>query len=1076
MRKKVKRIMSISILAICIFNNLCLRTSALSNDENNITFRRITVEDGLSQTTVQYIFQDSKGYMWIATIDGLNRYNGHDFKVYKYSDRNEDSISMNYISAVNEDEDGNIWVGTSSGLNKIDSETEEITTYLSGVYGCKLSNDNITEILIDSNKDIYIATTDGLNLYDKRNDNFIRIYGESDDNNNLTSQDIYSIDEDLYGDLWIGTKEGLNKVNRKTNEITNYYANGLSNSISENFIFKIYADDSNNLWIGTYDSGLDKLDIETNKIEHYKHDPSDDNSISGNSIRYILKDSNNKVWVATNNGLSMLEEENNGFINYRSKIYDPQSLVSDDILSLVEDNSGAIWIGTYDGISIFNGKNSFINYKRDYFNSNSLSSNMVAGIHKDDEGLIWVGTVQDGINVIDRENNSINKYKASSNENSLSNNNIRDITGIDDEIWIATENGLTKYDKKTKKFTKYFHEGENSLISNDVRSLYIDKDGDLWITTDDGVCIFDRKSNFKSYKQLFLDNEISEKVFSGITQDKDGEIWIGSSLNGGLIRINKDTEIIKAYRNESNNEKSISFNVVKTIAVDDNNTVWVGTQYGLNKFNREDETFTRYDESDGLTNNFIYGILVDDENNLWISTNYGISKYDVKLDKFINYDDTDGLQGNEFNGYSFHKANDGEMFFGGTNGITTFYPQNLEEKNFLPKVVIGSAYTNQDELLDKEKIKLSYKNNNIYFDFFLPDYANVKRIQYAHKLVGLDKEWILSDNRNYVNYTNLDAGDYIFMVSARNSTGDWSEPTSIEFTVEVKPWKSPIAYMTYLLLAFVIVYITWNRVKILDTLVEQRTNELNKKLNENEELYNKLIKNEKYKNNYFINLSHELRTPLNVIISVEQLVTKLNGDKKNISRDKLNYYMDTVKRNSDRLLKLINNIIDTSKIEAGSYRLDIKEHNIVYLVEDVVLSMKDYIESKGIELIIDPEMEEKIIECDEGEIEKCIVNLVGNAVKFTEAGGRIEVRIRDFGNSVKISVKDTGVGIDRKYHKAIFDRFGQAYNNISEEFGGSGLGLTLTKQLVTLHKGKIYVESEVDKGSEFIIILPTKQR
>ncbi len=1076
MRYKIKKIITFSIITSLILNIICFKASAVNNDKKNIVFKRITVEDGLSQTTVQYLFQDSKGYMWIGTSDGLNRYNGHEFEIYRYRDGYDKSISGNYISSINEDEYGDIWVGTSRGLNKINTETNKIKTYFAGSDGCNLSDNNITEVLIDSNKNIYVATTNGLNLYDRKNDNFIRLYEDEDRTNKLTSQFIYSIDEDTDGDLWIGTKEGLNKVNRETGEITNYYADGLSNSISDNFIYDLYADDNNNLWIGTYNGGLNKLNIETNTIEYYYNNPNNENSIASNSIRYIYKDKNKTIWIATTKGLSRLEKNDNKFINYRSRIYDPQSLVSDEVLYLTEDNSGSIWVGTYDGISIFNNQNSFINYKKDYLDSNSLSDNMIAGIYKDKDGLIWVGTVQNGINIIDKNNNKITKYKSSSDENSISDNNIRDITGINNEIWIATENGLTKYDKDTNKFTKFFHEGENSLISNDVRSLFIDKDGDLWITTENGVCTFDRENNFQSYNELFLNNEIYDTMFSGIAQDKDGDIWIGASLEGGLIRINKNTKEIKVYKNEVDNKKSISFDAVKSIAVDENNTVWIGTSYGLNKFNREDESFTRYNENDGLYNSFIYGILVDDEGSLWISTNYGITKFNVKNNKFINYDLADGLQGNEFNGFSYHKAYDGEMFFGGINGLTSFYPKELIEKDFIPNVVIGSAYTNQDELLDLNEIHLKYKSNNIHFNFFLPDYRNVKKIQYAYKLEGLENEWILADNRNYASYTNLEGGKYTFKVSARNSTGDWSNPTSISFTVGIKPWKSPFAYMSYLLLLFIIIYVIWNRVKILDSLVEQRTNELNKKFKENEELYNKLIQNEKYKNNYFINLSHELRTPLNVIISVEQLITKLNDDKKIISRDKLYYYMDSIRRNSNRLLKLINNIIDTSKIESGSYKLEFKNHDIVYLVEEAVLSMKNYVESKGIELIIDPEIEEKIIECDESEIEKCIVNLVGNAVKFTESGGKIEVKIKDLGNSVEISVKDTGVGIDKGYHKAIFDRFGQAYNNVSEEFGGSGLGLTLTKQLVLLHKGEIFVKSEVNKGSEFIIILPVKQR
>lgn len=1076
MRKKLYKVIFMIIVSIIFIINMSVNNAfAITNDDKNINFKRITVEDGLSQTSVEYLFQDSKGYMWIGTTDGLNRYNGNKFEVFRYSKDKPNSISGNYISAIAEDDEGNIWVGTSRGLNRINTHTSEITTYLPGVNGCNLSNYNITEILIDSKGDIYIATEDGLNLYNEEDDNFIRLYNSGDKKNSLSSQFVYSIVEDNYGNYWIGTDNGLNKIENNSQKIIKYYSDGGDNSINDNFIFKLYADNLDNLWIGTYNGGLNKLDLKTNKIEKFENDPNDDTSIAGNFIRYILRDSRNELWIATNNGLSRLNEEENKFINYKSKIYDPQSIVSNNVLSLFEDKSGAIWVGTYDGISLFNPQNSFKNYKNDPFNTNSLSENMMAGIYEDDEGLLWVGTVNEGLNLIDRKSGNITKFKSSDDEDSLSNNHIRDIVGIQNEIWIATEFGLNKYDKLTKKFTRYYNEdNENSLLYNDVRTLYIDNEGILWIGTRDGLCTFDRKNTFKSYEDIFIKNGITENVFSDIIQDKDGIIWIASALDGGLIRLNKNTNEIKSYRNNEEDRYSISFNALKTIAIDSKNNIWIGSQFGLNKFDRSTEKFHRYTEDSGLSNNFIYGILIDNEDNPWMSTNYGISKFDIKNDKFVDYNVTDGLQSNEFNGYSYFKSKSGEMFFGGINGLTYFYPNQLEEKKFSPNVVIDSIYSGEKEILDISNIKIGYKNSNIQFNFFMPDYRNVSKIQYAYKLDGLDENWIFSDDRNYVSYTNLESGVYKFQVVARNSSGDWSKVTTVSFKVGMKPWQTPLAYVIYALIVSLVLYIIWNRVKILDSLVEQRTHELNSKLKENKELYDKLIKNEKYKNNYFVNLSHELRTPLNVIISTQQLITKLNEEDKDIPKEKILYYMSTLRRNSDRLLKLINNIIDTSKIESGSYKLIIEKHDIVYLVEEIVLSMKDFIEANGIELVIDPDVEEKIIECDGSEIEKCIVNLVGNAVKFTPRGGKIEVRIVDLNNKVKISVKDSGIGIEKKYHDAIFDRFGQAYNDVSEEHGGSGLGLTVTKQLVTLHNGRIFVKSEPGHGSEFVIILPVK--
>ncbi|WP_300385646.1 sensor histidine kinase [Clostridium sp.] len=1079
-----KRSYKIVILFLIFINTLNFKVSALGNKDKNINFKRITVEDGLSQTTIEYMFQDSRGNVWIGTDDGLNKYNGDKFEVYRYDPENKNSISANCVVAITEDEYGDIWVGTSIGINKINTKTKEIKSYLSGVSGCNLSNNSISEILIDSKKDMYVATADGLNKYNKETDNFERLFYSEDEEKTLTNQAVYSIAEDAFGDLWIGTEDGLNKIIRSNDKIIKYYPDGTDKSISGNFIYKLFADDKGSLWIGTNGDGLNKLNINTGDIEIYKNKKEDNNSISEDTILGIIEDSRGIVWIATNKGLNRFDETDKKFISYESKIYDLKSIVNNYTISLMEDSSGAIWVGTYDGISIFNPVSKFRNYKKDPFSSNSITDNMISGIYEDDDGMLWVGTVSDGLNLIDRETGKINNYKKSPNENSISDNEIKQIVGIDDEIWIATSNGLNKYDKKTKKFTNYYNvpSKDNSLINNSIKSLYIDNENNLLIGTENGLCIFDRKDSFKSYNQILESSGVYVKTFNNIVQDKDGLFWIACGFDEGIISIDNKAEMAKHYVKNDDNNGSLSFNSVKAIAVDSKNNVWIGTQYGLNKFDRETEKFTIYKESDGLSNNFISGILFDENDNLWISTNYGISNFDTEKKKFSNFDVNDGIQGNEFNGLAYFKSKSGEMFFGGINGLTSFNPENIEENTFRGSVSVDSIYNINDEILDYDNIKLSYKKNQIQFKFFYPYYINTRKVQYAYKLDGIDENWTFSKDRNYANYTNLDSGKYKFKVIAKVSNGDWSTPKIIEFEVGEKPWKTPAAYCLYILLILAIIYHELNIIKSLDKKVEQRTHELNlsnnvlnQKLLENKELYETLIKNEKYKNNYFVNLSHELRTPLNVILAVQQLISRLNENEVIIEKGKIDDYMLSVKRNANRLLNLINNIIDTSKIESNAYKLNIKEIDIVYLVEEVALSMKEYIESKGIELIIDPEIEEKIIECDDNEIEKCIINLIANAVKFTPMGGKIQIEISDLGQMIKISVEDTGIGIEKKYHKTIFDRFGQAYNYISEANGGSGLGLTLTKQLISLHGGSITVKSQVGKGSRFIIILPVKQ-
>ncbi|SCI72056.1 Non-motile and phage-resistance protein [uncultured Clostridium sp.] len=1072
MSNKCRRIARVLLLItiILVFRDKIIY--AVVNDSNR-NFKRITTEDGLSQGSISSIIQDSRGYMWIGTGDGLNKYNGNKFEIYKYSGK-EKSISGNSITDIKEDDEGNIWVGTTTGLSKINPITDEVTNYLPNEDGCNISHYRIRKILISKSGDILIGTNDGLNIYDKENDNFIRIYSPSDKDNSLSNQEVYSLEEDINGNFWVGTRNGLNKINNKTKEIKKYFANDKDEkSISHNFIYSLHADELGYLWIGTYYGGLNKLNLKTEDIEKYM--PRFEDGIAGGYIRDVLRDSRGDVWIATDYGFAKFIEEENRFIRYKSSKYNLGSLISDDTKAICEDKSGAIWIGTSEGISLFNPENLFNYYKSDPFDNNSFSSDMISGIYEDNDGVLWIGTFYDGLNIFDRKNNKITRVDHTEDyegEFYISNNFVRDITGIDNEIWIATQNGLDKYNKETKEKVQYRE--ENGLPCNDVKTLHIDSKGVLWIGASNGIFSSDRKGSFTNYSQVFKDAGMSVLSFNDIHEDKEGLLWIAGSIEDGLISFNRETKEIKRY-NYLAEEEVRKYSYILSINSDNEGNIWIGTDYGIVRFNKETNKYVRYTESDGLPNNFVYGILLDDEGNLWASTNYGITKFDIEEEKFINFNRTDGLQGNEFNQYAYFKSKSGEMFFGGTNGLTSFIPEQIKEKEFITNVQIESILSSCGKVNIEDEINLSYRNNQLEFKFFMPDYRESNKVKYAYRLLGLDEEWTIGEYKNSINYTNLLPGKYEFQVAARNSSGNWSDTTIISIKIDNPPWKTPFAYFSYGTIVIIIIYIMWNRVKILDNMVQQRTVELNNKLVENKMLYSKLLYHEKYKNNYFINLSHELRTPLNIISSTQKVIENLNEEEKQIPKEKMSQYMKSMKRNCTRLINLIDNILYTSKIESGTYKLNIKENDIVYLVEEVALSMKELMDEKGIQLIVEPYIEEKIIECDDLEIERVIINLISNAIKFTDRGGTIEVLLWDLGEQIKIAVKDNGIGIDPKYHKYIFDRFSQEYSETSEEHGGSGLGLTLSKQLIELHNGVIWVESEIGKGSEFIIKLPVKQ-
>ena len=1034
---------------------------------NNINFKNITSEDGLSQGTVETIIQDDQGYIWLGINDGLCRYNGYEFKIYKHDEELENSITNNYIVDIKQDNSGNIWGGTANGLSKIDTKTDLITNYNMNDEEKSLSHYNIGDILITKSGDVLVGTSDGLNIYNEKKDEFYRIFNKDSD---LSSQFIRSLAEDENQNIWVATNNGIDKIDIKNNKNIISFKTGHGKfDISENDIYVVRYDPKGYIWAGALKEGLNRIDINTNEVKQYKNDDRDEKSLPGNYVKDILRDSSGNLWVGTDNGLAKYNEQTENFATYKNKIYDKTSLVNDEVFSIQEDESGLIWVGTYAGISMFDPNTNIEHYKKDPFDENSISDNSIHGIYEDKDGLLWVGTNSKGVNVINRKNYNVKHLNKTSKDYPISDDNINDVVGIDNKIFIATKNGLNEVDKDLKTINIY--NTEDGICNNNITALFADSKKNVWIGTANGISVLNTNTNeIIDITDILTNHNIEDQYIKVIYEDSKGNYWVGCFIDGGLVKIDPNKRTIENYRNKKEDKTSISSNNIRSIVEDKNGNLYIGTSYGLNKLNESNNTFERYSEKDGLSNNTVYGLLVDDNNNLWASTNLGISKLDTNTMTFETFNIIDGFQGNEFNGRAYYKNKSGELFFGGINGLNIFRPNDINRSRYVPTVIFDEFKVNGKVYKDINNQEFKYNENTINISVFISNYKNTKNIQYMYKLEGVSDSWDISRSNN-INYSDLAPGTYTLKIKARSYSGKVSDESAVKFIIKLPIWKSKAAILIYLIIITIVIYRTINSVKRLDNLVKNKTLQLTKEMEKNDKLLKKVIELEKRKNNYFVNLSHELRTPLNVISSTEQLVTELNKSKDGIGKSKLNGCMQVVRRNTKRLLNLINNIIDTTKIESGSYQLNIREHDIVYIVEEATLSLKDYIERKGIELIIDPEMEEKIIKCDEHEIERCIVNLVSNAAKFTPEGGTIEVTIEDLDEKVKIIVKDTGIGIDKKYHDSIFNRFNQVVDQGAESKGGSGLGLTITKQIIDMHGGQISVESELGKGCKFIIIL-----
>jgi PAS domain S-box-containing protein len=827
------------ILAIFLALNLPAKVYAQAPQAQ---FHQLRVDDGLSQSCVLAILQDSKGLIWFGTQDGLNKYDGYNFTVYKYNEQNPKSLSDNFILSLYEDKSGTIWIGTQSGgLNKFDRQTEQFTHY---TYDPKsitsLGNDTVLSIYEDKFGVLWVGTDGGgLNRFNRETEQFIHYTHNPEEHNSLSNNTVLSIYEDKFGILWIGTGGGgLNHLNRETERFTHYIHNpAIPDSLSHNTVLSIYEDHSGKLWIGTNGGGLNKFERETEQFTHYVHDLHNSNSLSDNTISAIAEDQFNNLWLATSSwygnsygiALDKFDPEINKFTHYTHNPANPNSLSENTIASILIDESDILWIGTgFSGINKLDTKEyKFLHYKHEPTESNSLIDNHISSINAGKNETLWIGTYNRGLDKFNRKAGHFTHYTSDPNTtNSLSNNNIwsvyEDLSGV---LWIGTlSGGLNKLEPETGKFTHYMHEPNNptSLSDDTIWSIYEDHSGTLWIGTfNGGLNKFDRKTRKFTYYVHVPNNpkSLSDNNVFSIYEDQSGTLWI-STFNTGLNKFDRNTAEFTHYKHESNHLNSLSYDRVLAMLEYPAGTLWLGTYGGgLDKLDIATETFTHYTEKDGLPNNSVVGILADDEGYLWLSTGKGLSKFNPKTEKFRNYDVSDGLQGNEFDGVkAYLKTKDGEMFFGGLNGFNAFYPEQVKDNPHIPPIVITNLKifdksVKLDTAISETKaIKLSYKDNFFGFEFSALDYTNPQKNQYAYRLEGFDKDWIYSGNRRYATYTNLNGGTYTFRVKGSNNDGVWNEEgTSLKIIITPPPWKTWWAYTLYLvvLVSVVIGYIQW---------------------------------------------------------------------------------------------------------------------------------------------------------------------------------------------------------------------------------------------------------------------------
>jgi len=886
MAKKVT-IVFLSIICLLLF----IPINSFAQDEN-IKFEHLTVEHGLSSNTVYTIVQDSKGFMWFGTEDGLNKYDGYTFTIYKNDAHDSTSLSNSYIHNIYEDKKGILWVGTLYGLNKYNREQDRFTRFLYNPNdSSSLSNNNITRIF-ESNHDqediLWLGTSNGLIKFYRASGKCNVFYPAGVEKVQTMANLIWDITEDNSGMLWISTgSKGMYKFDRDIEQFYHQsYDSDSTNQITVEEIFSICKDQSGHLWYGAMDEreGLIKFNPDTEDYTYYRHKPSISTSISTNNIRSTYTDKSGLLWVGTfQGGLNKFNPITEHFTRYLHKADIPHSLSSNTVTSVYEDHSNVFWVGTRRGINKFDRNSVLFNQlKQNPWNRISLYTLSVTGITEtqhNGRNLLWLGTWGKGLFQLDRETGEIIQYRNNPDDpNSLSHDIVsRLVASHKEELWISTFQGLNKLDLSNGKFTRYYHDpgNPNSLSIDVIRSIYLDRSGVLWIGTRDRT--LDR---FDPDNEKFTHINIGTDDIICFYEDQTDALWIGD--DDRLIKLDKNKGTYTDYVQDPEDTNSISNALIFTIyqSIQGNeNILWVGTGGGLNKYDYRTEKFKSYTQKDGLPGDAIYTILEDEHGNLWLGTNHGLSKFNPKTEIFRNYDTRDGLFNFQFNWSSCLKSMDGQLFFGGTNGITAFCPDSIKDNFQIPPIVLtdfrifnesvkitrggsdenlGVYYLPRHiSLLDE--IKLSHKESIFSFEFAALDYHSPQKNIYAYKMEGVDPNWVYTDaSHRFASYTNLDPGEYTFKVKGTNKDGIWNEEgASISIIILPPWWRTNWAYLFYALLIIGTIYFVWKmqlkRVRI------KHDYEMSKfeaeKLHEVDEM----------KSKFFANLSHEFRTPLTLI-------------------------------------------------------------------------------------------------------------------------------------------------------------------------------------------------------------------
>ncbi len=1079
---------------------------SLAGAQEERTFARFTMEDGLSHNTVYSVVQDRLGFLWLATEGGLDRFDGFSFQPHLYDPLDTNTIPLSNSNVLLSDHDGNIWVGTWGG---------------------------------------------GLAKYDVTANTFTRYGNNPLNSSSLSDNRIQALFEDHAGNLWIGTYSGgLNRFNEQTKTFT-YYKHDPGNplSLTSNRIWSLAEDDNHRLWIGTNNGlcGISLDSLQERRFLSYRHEPGNPASLSHNVIRVLYLDHQGSLWIGTQRGLNRKHEGRKGFDRFFADSDNPKSLSADVINCITEDSSGSLWVGTFQGglnqLDLNNVSAGFrrFSYKPD--NPASLSHNDIRCIFMDRSFNLWVSTRGGGVSKTDlkpRKFSLVTDFKHISNEriwaifshespgenslwlgtdkgllqidsirgqitlfqtgvkknNTINNNYIRALHQDEDRVlWIGTSGGgLNRYDLNTRRFSYLVNDPDNpnSLSDNRIRVIFeeVDVPGKpLWIGTYGGLNQYDRSAKtWRRFNYSSADSHsISHDEIRVIFKDRKGILWVGT-FGGGLNRWDAVRQRFIRYKSEPGRPDGLNSNDILCLADDPDTSqhvIWIGTDgRGLNRFDVASTSFTHITSADGLPNNVIYGIISGRAGNLWISTNRGLCKFNPRNHAFHNYDIRDGLQSNIFGQGAAFKNRKHIIFFGGLKGINYFDPARVDNNPFVPPVAITAfkIFDREDRrsFLQQQHRKLSYEDYFFTIEFAAMDFTIPEKNLYAYRLKGFDIDWIPSGNRRYASYTNVEPGSYLFEVIASNNDGLWND-TGLSIAITITPpfWKTWwFKVLSVLVMLGSAAYWYTARIRkierqknILEQQVSERTKELRQKSELLESANLELVKLNDQKNEFLGIAAHDLRNPLGAIIGYLDLIL-MDLKANTLSIPDTIADIEMVLNSARQMVNLITELLDISAIESGKVNLEIQRHNLNQVFEECERIHKKAASQKRINLIVDKNDQLPEVMIDKSRIAEVVDNLLSNAIKYTYPDGQVRLYTELRPREICVHVQDSGQGLNDRDLQEVFRSFKKLSARPTGGESSTGFGLAIVKKIVELHKGHVWVESKVNQGSVFSFSIP----